>query len=136
MVGYQNKKYQQFGWASAKLDDIVNWLPARLTGIVMLYLTNRSFHTHRNSLKDLKREAEKHSSPNSGWTEAAVALALGIELGGDNYYQGVLSPAPKIGTSTRAIENEDIQKTICVMQVTTLFLIIMFTLGAIIYGLT
>lgn len=136
MVGYQNKQYQNFGWASAKLDDLVNWLPARITGIIMLFITTDDISTIKKSIWKLRKEAGKHSSPNSGWTEASVALALGIELGGPNYYQGILSEANKIGEAKREIINEDIRKTIQLMQLTSLFFILIIILGAIIYELT
>lgn len=136
MVGYQNERYQHFGWASAKLDDFVNWIPARLTGTMMLYLTTKDSLADKKSIQQLRMEAKKHPSPNSGWTEAAVALALGIELGGNNYYQGVLFKAAKIGQTKREIVSEDIKKTVKSMQITSLFFVIILMLGALIYGLT
>lgn len=136
MVGYQNKQYQNFGWFSAKVDDLVNWLPARLTGIIMLYATPKQIKDSKPSLTQLKREANKHASPNSGWTEAAVALGLGIQLGGYNYYQGVLSKAQTIGQSNRPLEREDIKKTIQSMHITSLLFLLLIMLGAIIYEFT
>lgn len=137
MVAYKNERYQNFGWASAKVDDFANWLPARLTGWLMLYLTPSDLPHTKKSGVDLAREAKKHASPNSGWTEAAIALSLGVELGGDNYYQGRLSPAEKIGYAERNLEKEDIKRTIQAMQRTSLFfLLITLTIGVIMYVLT
>ncbi len=136
MVGYQNEQYQSFGWASAKLDDLMNWIPARLTGTIMLYLTTKDSLADKKSIHQLKMEAKKHPSPNSGWTEAAVAIALGIELGGNNYYQGVLSKTAKIGQTKREIVSKDIKKTVRSMQITSFFFVIILMIGALIYGLT
>lgn len=97
MVGYKNERYAEFGWASARFDDVLNYVPARLTAICML-LSNRSSHSKRlNAAKIVLRNAPKHPSPNSGWGEAAVAALLGIQLGGINYYKGIRSDRAKMG---------------------------------------
>jgi adenosylcobinamide-phosphate synthase len=86
--GYKSERYWQFGWASARLDDVANYLPARLTaplvGVAAALLGLRS----RLSWKILRRDGRKHASPNSGLTEAAMAGALGVRLGGTNHYGG------------------------------------------------
>lgn len=124
VVGYKTKELQSFGRASAKLDDFVNWIPARITGVLML-LTKKS---HKKNFKDtfklLFENAKKHNSPNSGWSEAAVASILGVQLGGINTYQGLVSEAPLIGDALRVLTADDIIKTIEIMQrITTLFII-------------
>ena len=98
MVGYKNERYLKFGWASARLDDIANYLPARLTGILMVIAASfvRSANATR-ALATMFRDGQKHSSPNSGIPEAAMAGALGVVLGGPSRYGGVLVDKPEIG---------------------------------------
>lgn len=109
MVGYKNEKYIHFGWASAKLDDLLNWLPARLTGVLMigasLLLPGASA---RRSWKAIRNFATLHPSPNSGIPESAVAGALGVELGGLNEYEGVVSERARMGWPLRALQPNDI----------------------------
>src|SRR5699024_4768470 len=81
MVGYQNDRYEQFGYFPAKLDDVLNWLPARLTAVVMMLVKRPMEITRKKAWAILFRDARKHKSPNSGWGEAAVAALLGIQLG-------------------------------------------------------
>lgn len=108
MVGYKNEKYQNFGWASAKLDDIANFIPARLTGILIVIAafileTLRNLKSGSNSLNGLNafrimlRDGHSHSSPNSGIPEAAMAGALGVQLGGPATYGGMIIEKPYIG---------------------------------------
>ncbi|MBA3066288.1 adenosylcobinamide-phosphate synthase CbiB [bacterium] len=108
MVGYKNERYIYFGWFSAKLDDIVNYIPARITGILITaasFITAKSFG---NSFKTMIKDGRNHSSPNSGVPEAAMAGALGIRLGGNSFYNGVLCVKPYIG--------EERKKT-CISQI-------------------
>ncbi|MEH7389545.1 adenosylcobinamide-phosphate synthase CbiB [Bacillus sp. JJ1503] len=111
MVGYRNEKYEDFGWASARLDDAVNWIPSRLTSVCMLF-GNRSLHTSTKKVQEIiLRDAKKHPSPNSGWGEAAVAGLLGIQLGGINYYKGIVSNRATMGDPIFKLEKEHILKT-------------------------
>ena len=87
MIGYRTQAYEAFGWAAAKLDDIVNFLPARLTGtIYVLTATNPIY-----SFGIMWRDAKKHRSPNAGWPEAGFAAALNVRLSGPRNYEGALS---------------------------------------------
>lgn len=117
MVGYKNEQYIQFGWASARLDDIVNWLPARLTALTMWF---SSFFLrgsrHMEALKTTWRDARKHPSPNSGWSEAMVAGLMGVQLGGVNYYNGRISKRATMGNSTRKLLISDIDQAIRYMH--------------------
>ncbi len=137
MVGYKNKKYNNFGWASARLDDIVNYIPARITALLIVagsYIINilrfivfRSldryrtvqnkaaqyiillldriallmegpdFESSRNAFRIMRRDGKRHSSPNSGFPEAAMAGALGVRLGGPSMYEGQKVYKPFIG---------------------------------------
>lgn len=100
MVGYKSEKYKNFGWAAARLDDIANYIPARITGILIVIssaFTSRSLSTVRCSLKTMSGDGRNHPSPNSGMPEAAIAGALGVRLGGPSTYNGILVEKPCIG---------------------------------------
>ena len=100
MVGYKNDKYIHFGWAAARLDDIANYIPARITGFfiaVASFLVFRSLSIVHSSLFTMLRDGRKHLSPNSGMPEAAMAGALGIRMGGPSAYGGIVIEKPYIG---------------------------------------
>lgn len=118
MVGYKNEKYQNLGWASARLDDVANFIPARLTVVALLLVVWIKAFNVRNALKTILRDARKHPSPNSGFTEAGVAGALGIQLGGLNYYGGIASNRAKMGDPYRKIIADDIINTVRIMMLT------------------
>jgi adenosylcobinamide-phosphate synthase len=126
MVGYKNEKYRYFGWASARLDDVLNYIPARITGLLLWMVAVSSVGlSGRNAWKAMRRDAKKHPSPNSGIPEAAVAGALGIQLGGTNSYGGQLSERAKMGIPDREIEAEDIPRTISILIKTVLFIMLL-----------
>ncbi|WP_328588907.1 adenosylcobinamide-phosphate synthase CbiB [Niallia nealsonii] len=97
MVGYQNSKFAQFGYFSAKVDDVVNLLPSRITAILLLLFSKPVCYSKREAWGLLFSDAKKHPSPNSGWGESATAIILGIQLGGVNYYKGKISNRAKMG---------------------------------------
>jgi len=137
MVGYRNDKYGEFGWASAKLDDVVNWIPSRLTGFLMLLGYPSSYHQWKMRWLILWTDAKRHPSPNSGWTEAAVASLLGIQLGGRNVYKGVVSYRAKMGQPLVPLKAIHIRKTISIMHFASLLFLILLWLGGLIYyGIT
>lgn len=88
MVGYKNEKYREFGRPAARLDDLANWLPARLTGMLIVVAAATAGLNGGASFRCMLRDACKHASPNAGWPEAAAAGALGIQLGGAANYFG------------------------------------------------
>ncbi|MBE8949354.1 MAG: cobalamin biosynthesis protein CobD [Quinella sp. 3Q1] len=88
MLGYKNEKYFYFGRAAARLDDVANFIPARLTAILFICAAVILRLDYKNAFDMMKRDAAKHPSPNGGWAEATVAGALNIRLGGVNYYFG------------------------------------------------
>ena len=88
MLGYKNDKYLYFGRVAARLDDVTNFIPARLTGLLFICAAVVLNLDYKNALKMMRRDARKHPSPNGGWAEATVAGALRIRLGGMNYYFG------------------------------------------------
>lgn len=101
MVGYRNDKYRYFGWAAARLDDMANYIPARITGLLIVISSvfiYRSVLTVNSSLVTMLRDGRKHLSPNSGIPEAAIAGALDVRLGGPSTYGGVIVEKPFIGS--------------------------------------
>jgi adenosylcobinamide-phosphate synthase len=117
MVGYKNERFMQFGWASAKLDDVVNWIPARFTALAMWVASFFIKGSKKiNGWKITWRDARKHPSPNSGWSEAMVAGLIGIQLGGINYYNGIKSVRATMGDPLRELGRSDIEKSILYMH--------------------
>ncbi len=108
MFGYKNEKYIQFGWAAAKLDDLVNFLPARISGCCIIPGAAFLKMDWRKSAKMFSRDRLVHASPNAAHSEAAVAGALGVQLGGDSSYFGKIVQKPTIGDRDRDIKPEDI----------------------------
>ena len=104
MIGYRTKKYQAFGWAAARLDDLVNFIPARLTGLMYVLLARAPVH----ALTVMVKDAPRHRSPNAGWPESAVASALGIRLSGPRLYNGVASSDPWLNKAGRDPGPQDI----------------------------
>ncbi len=99
MIGHRDERYRDFGWASARLDDVANWIPARVTAglIVIAAGLVRGVGSARRSWHTLLRDGHKHPSPNSGRPEAAMAGALSVQLGGVNRYDGVAVERPHLG---------------------------------------
>lgn len=128
MVGYKNDKYINLGFASAKIDDIANYIPAR---ICVIFMTLASFvlrFDYKRCFKIAIRDRKNHKSPNCAYSEGAVARALGIQLGGTNIYFGKLVYKPTIGDKGRDIEIEDIKKTNKIMYISSILSLIIFTL--------
>lgn len=129
MVGYKNERYRAFGWFSARLDDVLNYIPARLT-IALLWATIRlTGHDSRQAFRTLRRDSRKHPSPNSGIPESLVAGALGVELGGLNFYGGVPSFRPTMGEPLRPLEPDDIVRTIRIVNVACWLLLGLLAVG-------
>ena len=104
MIGYRTQKYQAFGWAAARLDDLVNLIPARLTGLIYALLAQAPVH----ALTAMVKDAPRHRSPNAGWPESAVASALGIRLSGPRLYNCVASSDPWLNKAGRDPGPQDI----------------------------
>ncbi|CAI9395694.1 adenosylcobinamide-phosphate synthase CbiB [Niallia sp. Sow4_A1] len=103
MVGYKNDKYGDFGYCAAKCDDIVNYLPSRITAILVLLVSRSPFYRKKEAWKLLFHDAMKHPSPNSGWGEAVTAIILGIQLGGINFYKGKKSDRARMGRALQPL---------------------------------
>lgn len=110
MLGYKNEKYLYFGRFAAKLDDVANYIPARISGWLMAFATVFVGMDTKNAIKIYRRDKHNHASPNSAQTEAAMAGALGIQLAGNAYYFGKLYEKPTIGDKIREVETEDIKR--------------------------
>ena len=120
MIGYKNEKYLYFGRAAAKLDDFVNFLPARISACLMIiasFLAGRHF-SGKGAWTIYKRDRKKHTSPNSAQTEAVCAGALSIRLAGDASYFGKIVKKPYIGEAVRGVEYEDIKWANYLMYIT------------------
>ncbi|MDR1744987.1 MAG: adenosylcobinamide-phosphate synthase CbiB [Planctomycetota bacterium] len=118
MIGYTNDKYLFFGRAAARLDDAANFLPARLTALLIIpaaWLCNLDW---RNAWRICRRDRRKHASPNAGYPESACAGALGISLGGASVYFGKTVEKPVLGDRTRAVEPDDIPKAVGLLRKT------------------
>ena len=127
MVGYKNEKYMDFGKFSAKLDDVANFIPARITGILIVIASMILGYDYKNSLKIFIRDRKNHSSPNSGHAEAGVAGALGVQFGGRVSYFGKEVDKPVIGDKTKDFELEDIKKNIKIMYAASFLSLVMFS---------
>lgn len=128
MVGYKNEDYIYFGRVSAKLDDIVNFIPARICGILMVVSSFICGFNGKNSWKIFLRDRYNHASPNSAQTESAVAGALNVMLAGNAYYFGKLFEKKTIGDNIRNIEPEDIKRVNKLMYCTAILGLILFSL--------
>ncbi len=108
MIGYKNEKYRYFGTAAARLDDVVNFIPARLSGLALIAAAMFTGEDWKNAWRIFRRDRRNHASPNSAQTESAMAGALRVRLAGDAWYFGKLHEKPYIGDDLRKIEAEDI----------------------------
>ena len=118
MVGYKNRRYAHFGWASARMDDLLNFIPARLTAGFLWVSTGLVGLNAPNAWRIMRRDAVKHPSPNAGISEAMMAGALSVQLGGTNYYGGIASHRPTLGDPHRILNAEDILATSKVVNLT------------------
>ncbi|GCF95198.1 cobalamin biosynthesis protein CobD [Enterococcus florum] len=130
MVGYLTPKYKAIGWFSAKMDDWWNVIPARLTWLFLLAASKLLRMDTVNAWRIGKADCRNHKSPNSGFPEAVVAGALGIQLGGTHNYHGVEIVKPTIGQALRAAEQEDILKANALLYVTAVLSLVCFSIGA------
>lgn len=110
MIGYKNEKYKWFGTFGARLDDVCNFLPSRLSALLLVDAAWLCRYNWKNALKIWKRDRRNHHSPNSAQTESAVAGALEIQLAGDAVYGGVVKKKPTIGDDLREVQISDIKK--------------------------
>jgi adenosylcobinamide-phosphate synthase len=128
MVGYKNEEYLYFGRVSAILDDFVNFLPARISGILMVLASFVCGLDGKNAWRIFLRDRRNHASPNSAQTEAVAAGALNVRLAGNAYYFGVLFEKKTIGDNNRSIEPEDIKRMNKLMYATAILGVFLLSL--------
>ncbi len=126
MFGYKTERYLKFGWASARLDDAVNYIPARITAALVPVAAALMGARPVQALRFLLRDGRKHPSPNSGLTEAAMAGALGVRLGGVSSYFGVPSTKPFLGDPLEPLGKRHIRRAVALMMVTYLLAALIF----------
>lgn len=126
MLGYTEPPYKNFGLVPAKLDDFFNYVPARISAVIMLLGGGILGFSLKNGLRIFKRDRRKHASPNSAQTESVMAGLLGLRLAGDAYYHGVLHRKEYIGDPLREIEPEDVSRSNRIMFMTAFIALLVF----------
>jgi len=121
MVGYRNERYEKFGKFAAKLDDVVNYIPARVTAVLIVLLKGRHLGL---PLRKIWTQGSKHESLNAGYPIAAMALSLGVKLGGDTAYFGKIKSKPFFGEGRKMITKEDIQNALALQPRLDIFILI------------
>ena len=124
MIGYKNDKYMYFGRFAAKLDDVLNYIPSRVTALFMIGASGILGYDFKSAFRIWKRDRRKHKSPISAQSEAVCAGALGLELAGDAYYFGKLVKKDTIGDNKREIEARDIKRVNNIMYVTSVMVLV------------
>ncbi len=107
LIGHREDRWRAFGWAAARTDDFANWIPARLSGVLLCLAGGRGWRI-------LRRDARRHASPNAGWPEAAMAGALGLRLAGPIAYDGVMHDKPWIGDGSSDPGGEEIDRALAI----------------------
>jgi adenosylcobinamide-phosphate synthase len=128
MVGYLREPYTDLGWCSAKAEDLLTWLPCRLSVLTLSIISGKPLTVWRLCLRD----APKDPSPNSGWSECAYAAALGVQVGGTNYYKGQAQQKPLLGDDLQPITDLIIQQA---LQLTRYSFLVWLGLGSLAYFL-
>ena len=126
MVGYRTERYEKFGKASAKLDDLLNYIPSRLTALLIMYLSSTK------PLFGFYENGSRHESPNAGHPITAMALALGLTLGGDTRYFGEVKKKAAFGSGRKSITGEDVRRALAVRDKIDRFVLLFLGIGAII----
>jgi adenosylcobinamide-phosphate synthase len=130
MIGHRSERYRDFGWAAAKLDDLVNWPAARLSGLLIALAAPFAHGSVATALRVMLADAGKHRSPNGGWPESAIAGALGVALLGPRTYDGRLADDPFLNTAGRPARPADIRRALHVyLGAGLLFAILVLWLG-------
>ncbi|WP_448042559.1 adenosylcobinamide-phosphate synthase CbiB [Bradyrhizobium liaoningense] len=112
MIGHRNERHEAFGWAAARIDDVVNFIPARVTGFLFVMLAPR----RSEALSCMTRDARRHRSPNAGWPEAAMAGGLGVRLSGPRIYHGSVTNEPWLNEGARDPRAADLAEALAVYR--------------------
>lgn len=128
MVGYKNDRYIYFGTCAARFDDVLNFIPSRLAGLIMVLASYIGGLDGKNAWKIFRRDNRNHKSPNSAQTESVMAGALDVQLAGNAYYFGKLYEKPTIGDPIRPVEAEDIKRANKLMYLTAVLALVIFGL--------
>ena len=131
MIGYRNDRYQHFGWASARCDDVLNLIPARLTGLIFCLMALVFSGRGGTSFQIMRQDASRHRSPNAGWPEAAMAGALDISLSGPRIYNDRTTDEPFIHENGSAPMAEDISRALVLYRRSMIALLLCLTGGAV-----
>jgi len=129
MVGYRNERYEKFGKFSAKLDDVVNYIPSRITAILILLLSKGALANA--PYREIWKFGKLHESPNAGYPISAMALSLGIKVGGDTSYFGKMKSKPYFGKGREQITTDDIKNALTLQPKLDIFIIIFLGIGAV-----
>ena len=132
MVGYLDEKYRDIGWSSARLDDVLNYIPARLTALLMVIASYLIGLDGKNAFRIVRRDHANHKSPNCAWSESAAAGALHIQLGGTHNYFGKPVEKPTIGDADRPAERADIRRANRLLYTSSLLMMALIVLIAIV----
>ncbi|MDI6776135.1 MAG: adenosylcobinamide-phosphate synthase CbiB [Syntrophales bacterium] len=127
MVGYKDAKYMDIGCFSAKMDDVLNWIPARITGFIIVIASLILRFDWHSSWRIMRRDGRNHTSPNSDIPEAAVAGALGIQLGGKISYFGKITYKPTIGDRRKEMDKKDVKNAWAIMFTSSLLMAVLCT---------
>ena len=128
MIGYKTDRYRDFGCWAAHIDDIANYIPARLTALLMLLYSPPKLGGVRgglNRLKFVRKYARNHASPNSGYPESALAAILDCRFGGPHYYFGQLFDKPYIGTNDRPLTTADMQTAVRINRIAEVLMVLL-----------
>ena len=125
MLGYMDEKYRDIGYFPAIIDDLFNYIPARITSILMILSSVGRFNVKEGKRITI-RDRKNHKSPNAGYPESTVAGLLGIQLGGDNFYHGVLIKKPTIGDRINEVNSNHIKDTIEIMYRSEILLLFIY----------
>ena len=120
MIGYRNERYEHFGTFAARMDDVFNFIPSRLSALLMIFAAKIGGFDHEGAMRIWKRDRRKHASPNSAQTESVMAGALDVQLAGDAVYGGIVHKKEYIGDDIRPIEAEDIHRSHKILMLTSL----------------
>jgi len=112
MVGYRSPRYEKFGWASARADDLANLLPSRFTALLTVVVAPVVTGSPVETWRVWRRDRRRHPSPNAGQCEASAAGALGVRLGGTNVYAGQVESRPMMGEGKRQVEIADVRRAV------------------------